>query len=165
MPASSPHRSTTGKIPISTIAFGTTWGTIDLSGQRTPVPVDEASLREIAAISGGQSFTATSEDQLRAVYGKLREQIGYETARSRSANPGTSPAPSPSCSASAAPSRSAAASPSPQETGSHGRSAWLVFGAVVCIRLVKTASGRGRRGSSAQASQELPPAAGTVHSR
>lgn len=75
------HQAATGKIPVSTIAFGTVWGAIDLSGRRIPVPVDEASMREIAAISGGQSFTATSEDQLREVYGKLREQVGYETRR------------------------------------------------------------------------------------
>jgi Ca-activated chloride channel family protein len=73
------RQASAAKVPVSTIAFGTTWGTIDISGQQTPVPVDDSSLREIATLSGGQSFTAASEDELRQAYGKLRDQVGYET--------------------------------------------------------------------------------------
>jgi Ca-activated chloride channel homolog len=69
------------KIPISTISFGTLLGRIDLSGRSTPVPVDDASLREIAQISGGQFFTAASQEELQQVYQTLGEQIGYETRR------------------------------------------------------------------------------------
>jgi len=67
-------------IPISTIAFETLYGTIDLGdGEQVPVAVDEPSMREIAAIAGGESFSATSEDELRQVYSSLGDQIGYET--------------------------------------------------------------------------------------
>jgi Ca-activated chloride channel family protein len=45
------------------------------------VPVDDASLREIAQISGGQFFTAASQQELQQVYATLGEQIGYETRR------------------------------------------------------------------------------------
>jgi Ca-activated chloride channel homolog len=43
--------------------------------------VDDASLREIAQISGGQFFTAASQEELQQVYQTLGEQIGYETRR------------------------------------------------------------------------------------
>lgn len=43
-------------IPISTIPFGTTYGTITLNGQQVPVPVDDPSLRQVAELSGGQFF-------------------------------------------------------------------------------------------------------------
>lgn len=69
------------KVPISTISFGTLFGRIDLSGRSTPVPVDDASLHEIAQISGGQFFTAASQEELRQVYATLGEQIGYEVRR------------------------------------------------------------------------------------
>src|SRR3712207_9222125 len=36
------------QIPVSTIAFGTDYGTLDLDGERVPVPVDRATLEEIA---------------------------------------------------------------------------------------------------------------------
>jgi len=45
------------------------------------VPVDDASLHEIAQISGGQFFTAASQQELQQVYQTLGEQIGYETRR------------------------------------------------------------------------------------
>jgi Ca-activated chloride channel family protein len=69
-------------IPVSTISFGTDYGTIEINpGERTPVAVDDASMRQIADLSGGQFFTAASEDELRQVYSELGEQIGYEVRR------------------------------------------------------------------------------------
>jgi Ca-activated chloride channel family protein len=75
------RKAATDKIPISTISFGTLLGRIDLSGRSTAVPVDDASLREIAQISGGQFYTAASQEELQQVYQTLGEQIGYETRR------------------------------------------------------------------------------------
>ncbi len=66
------------EIPVSTISFGTDYGSIDIDGKPTPVAVDDASMRQIAELSGGQFFTAASEDELRQVYAELGEQIGYE---------------------------------------------------------------------------------------
>ena len=68
-------------VPISTISFGTSYGTVDIPRGRTervPVPVDDPSLREIANLSGGSFFTASSLEELREVYDTLEEQIGYE---------------------------------------------------------------------------------------
>lgn len=68
-------------IPVSTISFGTDYGSIEIDGQRTPVPVDDVSLAEIADLSGGKFFTAATEEELREVYAELGEEIGYETRR------------------------------------------------------------------------------------
>ncbi|MEC3917793.1 VWA domain-containing protein [Nocardia sp. CDC160] len=71
-------------VPVSTISFGTTWGTVEIpdqdgkGSQRVRVPVDDDSLREIAKLSGGEFFTASTLEELKNVYGHLEEQIGYE---------------------------------------------------------------------------------------
>lgn len=70
------------KVPVSTISFGTAYGSIEINpGNRVPVEVDDAAMRRIAELSGGQFFTATSEGELKQVYSQLGEQIGYETRR------------------------------------------------------------------------------------
>jgi Ca-activated chloride channel homolog len=75
-------------IPVSTISFGTDYGSIEINpGERTPVAVDDASMRQIADLSGGQFFTAASEDELRQVYAELGEQIGYEVRRVDTSRP------------------------------------------------------------------------------
>ena len=42
---------------------------------------------EIAELSGGQFFTAATEDELRQVYAELGEQIGYEIRRVDTSRP------------------------------------------------------------------------------
>ncbi|QCB51105.1 VWA domain-containing protein [Rhodococcus sp. PAMC28707] len=78
-------------VPISTISFGTSYGTVDIEDEsgveRVPVPVDDPSLREIADLSGGSFFTASSLEELRAVYDTLEEQIGFETTRGDASRP------------------------------------------------------------------------------
>jgi len=74
-------------VPISTISFGTTYGTVGIDGQQVPVPVDDASMKRIAQISGGDFFTASSLQQLTSVYDTLQEQIGYETTRGDASRP------------------------------------------------------------------------------
>lgn len=74
-------------IPISTIAFGTRNGSIDLSGSAIPVPVDEESMREIASRSGGDFHAAASAEELRQVYSELGEQIGYEVKEQDNSRP------------------------------------------------------------------------------
>ncbi|MDL9935850.1 VWA domain-containing protein [Gordonia sp. ABSL1-1] len=65
-------------VPVSTISFGTRTGTVELEGDRVPVPVDDKSLKQIANLSGGNFFTAGSLDELNKVYEKLQSEIGYE---------------------------------------------------------------------------------------
>ncbi|GAA5053316.1 VWA domain-containing protein [Nocardia callitridis] len=79
-------------IPVSTISFGTNYGVVDIpDGEgghaRQPVPVDDDSLRQIAKLSGGDFFTASSLTELNAVYDTLEEQIGYELSRGDASRP------------------------------------------------------------------------------
>ncbi|WP_040796998.1 VWA domain-containing protein [Nocardia higoensis] len=80
-------------IPVSTISFGTDWGSVEIpdqdgqGSQRVKVPVDNESLREIAKLSGGEFYTASSLEELTAVYDTLEEQIGYETTRGDASRP------------------------------------------------------------------------------
>jgi Ca-activated chloride channel homolog len=75
-------------IPVSTISFGTEYGAIEINpGERTSVAVDDAAMRRIAELSGGQFFTAASEQELRQVYAELGEQIGYEVRRVDTSRP------------------------------------------------------------------------------
>ncbi|MFW3168461.1 VWA domain-containing protein [Geodermatophilus sp. CPCC 206100] len=66
-------------IPVSTIAFGTDYGTLDLDGERVPVPVDRATLEQIADETGGSYSEAASAAELEQVYEDLGSQIGYTT--------------------------------------------------------------------------------------
>jgi Ca-activated chloride channel homolog len=68
-------------VPISTVSFGTPYGYVEINDQRQPVPVDDEMLKKIADLSGGEAFTASSLEQLKAVFTNLQEQIGYETIK------------------------------------------------------------------------------------
>ena len=66
-------------VPVSTIAFGTDYGTLDLEGETVPVPVDRTTLKAIADETGGSYSEAASAAELEQVYADLGSQIGYTT--------------------------------------------------------------------------------------
>ena len=66
-------------VPVSTIAFGTDYGTVEIEGESVPVPVDRAALEEIAEETGGSYSEAASAEELEDVYADLGSQIGYTT--------------------------------------------------------------------------------------
>jgi Ca-activated chloride channel family protein len=67
-------------VQISTIAFGTPNGTVQGdNGEQIPVPADDAALSQIAQLTGGTFHTATSVQELEAVYKDIGSQIGYTT--------------------------------------------------------------------------------------
>jgi Ca-activated chloride channel family protein len=66
-------------VPVSTIAFGTDYGTLELQGETVPVPVDRAALKKIADETGGSYSEAASAAELEQVYADLGSQIGYTT--------------------------------------------------------------------------------------
>lgn len=66
-------------VPIYTIAFGTQWGTVEIQGQRTNVPVDVDTMRKIADETGGNSYTAESSTELDEVYADVGSSVGYTT--------------------------------------------------------------------------------------
>jgi Ca-activated chloride channel family protein len=74
-------------VPISTISFGTEHGVVDIGGEQVPVPVDDGSLQTVADISGGQYYRAATADQLRQVYDRLGQQIGYENKQADASKP------------------------------------------------------------------------------
>jgi Ca-activated chloride channel homolog len=65
-------------VPIDSIAFGTPNGTIQIQGEDVSVPADPNTMQQIAAGSGGKSFTAISETQLNSVYEQIRKSVGYD---------------------------------------------------------------------------------------
>lgn len=69
------------QIPISTIAYGTASGTVDVQGQTVPVPVDAPSLAALAQATGGQTYAAKSGEELNGVYADIGSQVGYTTRR------------------------------------------------------------------------------------
>ena len=68
-------------VQISTISFGTPYGTVEFEGANIPVPVDDQTLQEICKITDGQAFHADSLASLKDVYTTLQHQIGYETVK------------------------------------------------------------------------------------
>ncbi|HWE89564.1 MAG TPA: VWA domain-containing protein [Pseudonocardiaceae bacterium] len=74
-------------VPVSTISFGTDYGTVDIQGTQEPVPVDDDLLRQVAQISHGDFFKAVTEDELKQVYASLRDEIGYTTEETDASRP------------------------------------------------------------------------------
>ncbi|TMR94079.1 VWA domain-containing protein [Nonomuraea basaltis] len=68
-------------VPVTTIAYGTADGTINLSGREVPVPVDGPALRGLAEAAGGGFYEAATGDQLQAVYEDIGTSVGYRTER------------------------------------------------------------------------------------
>ena len=64
-------------IPVYTVALGTENGTIPTpDGGTQRVPPDRATMRQVAAITGGRAYTAADGDKLSAVYEKLGSEVG-----------------------------------------------------------------------------------------
>lgn len=68
-------------VPISTISFGTPYGSVTIEDQQIPVPVDDSTLQQIVEITKGQAYHAGSLAELNAVYAELEQQVGYEMVR------------------------------------------------------------------------------------
>lgn len=66
-------------VPVSTVAFGTDHGVVDIQGQATRVPVDRASLAGMAETTSGQYYEADSIDELRNVYSDMGSSVGHRT--------------------------------------------------------------------------------------
>lgn len=64
-------------VPIHTVALGTAGGTVTTpDGRVQSVPPDPEALRRVAAVSGGQAFSAEDAGALDAVYERLGSQVG-----------------------------------------------------------------------------------------
>jgi Ca-activated chloride channel family protein len=63
-------------VPVYTIAYGTPDGTAETNGKTVPVPADPTAMAEVASITGGSTFTATSGNELASVYDEIGTRIG-----------------------------------------------------------------------------------------
>jgi Ca-activated chloride channel homolog len=68
-------------VPVSTIAYGTPEGFVQVQGELIPVPVDAPALEQLAEDTGGSAFTAESGEELSAVYEDIGSQVGTTTER------------------------------------------------------------------------------------
>lgn len=68
-------------VPVSTIAYGTPAGQVEVDGRSIPVPVDVDALAALAGATGGEAYAAASGDELATVYEDIGSSIGYRTER------------------------------------------------------------------------------------
>src|SRR5688500_5472843 len=66
-------------IPISTIAFGTPDGIVEVQGNTIAVPSDPDTMAAVAETTSGRFFEADSGDELEEVYEDIGTRVGYET--------------------------------------------------------------------------------------
>jgi Ca-activated chloride channel family protein len=66
-------------VPIDTIAFGTADGVVNVHGQEISVPSDPEAMAQIAAESGGQTFTAETASELGSIYDQIGRDVGFTT--------------------------------------------------------------------------------------
>lgn len=66
-------------VPVSTIAFGTDEGVIQIDRQTQRVPVDRPSLQKLAETTKGHFYEAASSEELKQVYKDMGSSIGYRT--------------------------------------------------------------------------------------
>ncbi|GGK71888.1 26S proteasome regulatory subunit RPN10 [Mangrovihabitans endophyticus] len=64
-------------VPVSTIAFGTDNGVVDIRGQLQRVPVDRLSLQKMADATKGYFYQAASVGELKKVYEDMGSSIGH----------------------------------------------------------------------------------------
>jgi Ca-activated chloride channel homolog len=64
-------------VAVSTVAFGTDEGVVDIAGQLQRVPVDRAALAELAKTTGGFFYEAASAQELKRVYDDMGSSLGH----------------------------------------------------------------------------------------
>ena len=64
-------------VPVSTIAFGTDTGVVDIRGNLQRVPVDRLSLQQLAENTKGYFYEAASVSELKKVYEDMGSSIGH----------------------------------------------------------------------------------------
>ncbi len=83
-PITAAQQSAKDRIPIYTVALGTSSGTLpqpDPFAPPQPVPPDPRLMAQIAHASGGRAFNAQSAGQLSSIYGHLGSQLASVTRK------------------------------------------------------------------------------------
>ena len=68
-------------VPVSTIAYGTEDGVVEVEGQRIRVPVDGPALARLADRTDGIAYEAESGDELEEVYEDIGSSVGTTVER------------------------------------------------------------------------------------
>ncbi len=66
-------------VPVYTISFGTSSGSVDYQGERIAVPVAPGPLRETAEATGGRFFETADEPELAQILSEIGSEIAFET--------------------------------------------------------------------------------------
>jgi Ca-activated chloride channel family protein len=69
------------KVPVTTIAFGTATGVVEVQGQLQPVPVNRAELASLASTTHGRAYTAETAGELKDAYRSIRTAVGFVKER------------------------------------------------------------------------------------
>jgi Ca-activated chloride channel family protein len=80
-PEQAADAATAAHIAVSTIAYGTPEGTVEVNGQLIPVPVDGPALERLAKSTNGAFYEAASGEELQKVYQDIGSSVGFRTIR------------------------------------------------------------------------------------
>jgi Ca-activated chloride channel family protein len=64
-------------VSVTTIAYGTSGGTITLDGNTVSAAADPTTMQNVAEVSGGTAFEASSASELSQVYDDIQGRVGY----------------------------------------------------------------------------------------
>jgi Ca-activated chloride channel family protein len=74
------------KVPVSTIAFGTPYGTVDIDGETVPVQVNKAALHALAQDTTGKAYEAQAGGELSDVYRHIGSSLGFRIEKQEAAS-------------------------------------------------------------------------------
>jgi Ca-activated chloride channel homolog len=74
------------KVPVSTIAFGTPYGTVDIDGETVPVQVNKATLHALAQDTTGKAYEAQAGTELSEVYRHIGSSLGFRIEKQEAAS-------------------------------------------------------------------------------
>ena len=85
-PVSVAREAGRARVPIYAIALGTPSGEVELRDsfgflQKVQVPPDTETLKEIARVSGGRSYTATETDKVKEIYANLGTRLSSRSEK------------------------------------------------------------------------------------
>ena len=80
-PEEAAQAAAAARVPVSTIAYGTAEGMVEVQGQLVPVPVDGPALERLARDTGGTFYQAASGKGLQKVYQDIGSSVGFRTVR------------------------------------------------------------------------------------
>jgi len=66
-------------VPVTTIAYGTDGGIVEIEGEIVPVPADPVTMQAVAEATDGSFFEAASASELASVLEDIQTRVGYTT--------------------------------------------------------------------------------------